>query len=51
MRETVVNLARQAWKLLLIELIVPGGTLLVLALLLAQGHRLAAARQEGGGQS
>ncbi len=37
MREKLVKLAKQAWKLLLIELVVPGGTLVVLAILLARG--------------
>ncbi len=37
MREKMVTLAKQAWKLLLIELVVPGGTLVVLAILLARG--------------
>jgi hypothetical protein len=37
MREKMVKLAKQAWKLLLIELVVPGGTLVVLAILLARG--------------
>jgi hypothetical protein len=42
MREKMVKLAKQAGKLLMIELFVPGGTLVVLAILLMQGHRLAA---------
>jgi len=42
MREKIVKLAKQAGKLLMIELFVPGGTLVVLAILLMQGHRLAA---------
>ena len=42
MREKMAKLAKQAGKLLVIELFVPGGTLVVLAILLAQGHRLAA---------
>jgi len=33
----MVNLAKQAAKLLWIELVVPGGTLVVLAILLARG--------------
>ena len=37
MREKMVKLAKQAWKLLLIELVLPGGTLVVLAILLARG--------------
>ena len=37
MREKMVKLAKQAWKLLLIELVVPGGTLVVLAILLVRG--------------
>jgi len=37
MREKMVKLAKQAWKLLLIELVVPGGTLVVVAILLARG--------------
>ncbi len=37
MREKMATLAKQAWKLLLIELVVPGGTLVVLAILLARG--------------
>jgi hypothetical protein len=37
MREKMAKLAKQAWKLLLIELVVPGGTLVVLAILLARG--------------
>jgi hypothetical protein len=37
MRKKMVNLAKQAAKLLWIELVVPGGTLVVLAILLARG--------------
>jgi len=37
MREKMVKLAKQAGKLLAIELFVPGGTLVVLAILLARG--------------
>jgi hypothetical protein len=37
MREKMVKLAKQAGKLLVIELFVPGGTLVVLALLLTRG--------------
>jgi len=37
MREKIVKLAKQAGKLLAIELFVPGGTLVVLAILLARG--------------
>ncbi len=37
MKEKIVNLAKQAAKLLWIELVVPGGTLVVLAILLARG--------------
>jgi hypothetical protein len=37
MRQKMVNLAKQAAKLLWIELIVPGGTLVVLAILLTRG--------------
>ena len=33
----MINLAKQAAKLLWIELVVPGGTLVVLAILLARG--------------
>jgi len=36
-REKIVKLAKQAGKLLAIELFVPGGTLVVLAILLARG--------------
>jgi len=36
-REKMVNLAKQAGKLLVIELFVPGGTLVVLAILLTRG--------------
>ena len=36
MREKMVKLAKQAAKLLMIELFVPGGTLVVLAILLAR---------------
>jgi hypothetical protein len=36
MREKMANLAKQAGKLLLIELFVPGGTLVVLAILLTR---------------
>ena len=36
MREKMVKLAKQAGKLLVIELFVPGGTLVVLAILLAR---------------
>ena len=36
MREKMTKLAKQAWKLLLIELVVPGGTLVVAAILLAR---------------
>ena len=37
MRGKLVKLAKKAWKLLLIELVVPGGTLVVLAILLVRG--------------
>ena len=37
MREKMVKLAKQAVKLLAIELFVPGGTLVVLAFLLTRG--------------
>jgi hypothetical protein len=37
MRQKLVNLAKQAAKLLWIELVVPGGTLVVLAILVARG--------------
>lgn len=37
MREKIIQLAKQAGKLLAIELFVPGGTLVVLAILLARG--------------
>jgi hypothetical protein len=37
MREKMAKLAKQAVKLLAIELFVPGGTLVVLAILLARG--------------
>ena len=37
MKKKMVNLAKQAAKLLWIELVVPGGTLVVLAILLARG--------------
>jgi hypothetical protein len=37
MREKMVKLAKQAGKLLVIELFVPGGTLVVLAILLTRG--------------
>ena len=37
MREKIVKLAKQAGKLLMIELFVPGGTLVVLAILLTRG--------------
>jgi len=37
MKQKIVNLAKQAAKLLWIELVVPGGTLVVLAILLARG--------------
>jgi hypothetical protein len=37
MREKMAKLAKQAGKLLAIELFVPGGTLVVLAILLARG--------------
>jgi len=37
MREKMVKLAKQAAKLLAIELFVPGGTLVVLAILLTRG--------------
>ncbi len=37
MRQKMVNLAKQAAKLLWIELVVPGGTLVLLAILLARG--------------
>ena len=37
MKQKMVNLAKQAAKLLWIELVVPGGTLVVLAILLARG--------------
>jgi len=37
MREKMVKLAKQAVKLLAIELFVPGGTLVVLAILLTRG--------------
>ncbi|MBI4380297.1 MAG: hypothetical protein HY574_03795 [candidate division NC10 bacterium] len=36
MREKMVKLAKQAGKLLVIELFVPGGTLVVLAILLTR---------------
>jgi hypothetical protein len=36
MREKMANLAKQAGKLLLIELFVPGGTLVVVGILLAR---------------
>ena len=39
MREKMVKLAKQAGKLLAIELFVPGGTLVVLAILLARGGK------------
>jgi len=38
MREKMVKLAKQAGKLLAIELFVPGGTLVVLTILLARGR-------------
>jgi len=38
MREKMVKLAKQAGKLLAIELFVPGGTLIVLAILLTRGR-------------
>jgi hypothetical protein len=38
MREKTVKLAKQAGKLLVIELFVPGGTLIVLAILLTRGR-------------
>ncbi len=37
MKEKMVKLAKEAAKLLWIELVVPGGTLVVLAILLARG--------------
>ncbi len=37
MGQKMVNLAKQAAKLLWIELVVPGGTLVVLAIVLARG--------------
>jgi hypothetical protein len=37
MKQKMVNMAKQAAKLLWIELVVPGGTLVVLAILLARG--------------
>ena len=37
MKQKIVNLAKQAAKLLWIELVVPGGTLVVLAILVARG--------------
>ena len=37
MKQKMVNLAKQAARLLWIELVVPGGTLVVLAILLARG--------------
>ena len=37
MREKMAKLAKQAGKLLVIELFVPGGTLVVLTLLLTRG--------------
>jgi len=37
MREKMAKLAKQAAKLLVIELFVPGGTLVVLAILLTRG--------------
>ena len=37
MKQKMVKLAKQAAKLLWIELVVPGGTLVVLAILLARG--------------
>jgi len=39
MREKMVKLAKQAGKLLAIELFVPGGTLVVLTILLARGGK------------
>ncbi len=41
MKQKVVNLAKQAAKLLWVELVVPGGTLVVLAILLARGFAFA----------
>ena len=41
MKQKMVNLAKQAAKLLWIELVVPGGTLVVLAILLARGLAVA----------
>ena len=38
MREKMVKLAKQTGKLLAIELFVPGGTLVVLTILLARGR-------------
>ena len=38
MREKMAKLAKQAGKLLVIELFVPGGTLVVLAILLTRGR-------------
>ncbi len=37
MKQKLVKLAKEAAKLLWIELVVPGGTLVVLAILLARG--------------
>lgn len=37
MKKKMINLAKHAAKLLWIELVVPGGTLVVLAILLARG--------------
>jgi hypothetical protein len=37
MKQKLVKLAKQAAKLLWIELVVPGGTLVVLAILVARG--------------
>ncbi len=41
MRQKVVNLAKQAAKILWIELVVPGGTLVVLGILLVRGFAFA----------
>ncbi len=35
-RQSIGNVAKQAWKLLAIELFLPGGTLVVLAILLGR---------------
>ena len=38
MTQTLVAIAKQAARLMLIELLVPGGTLVVLSILLARGR-------------